>query len=39
MRLAWKIAWRTALGVLTVVFLYLSVTFFQVWRSARREAA
>jgi uncharacterized SAM-binding protein YcdF (DUF218 family) len=39
MRLAWKVAWRTALGVLTVVFLYLSVTFFQVWRSARREAA
>src|SRR5262245_61492567 len=39
MRLAWKIVWRTALGVFIVVFLYLSVTFFQVWRAARRDNA
>jgi uncharacterized SAM-binding protein YcdF (DUF218 family) len=39
MMLAWKIAWRVALGIFAIVFLYLSVTFFQVWRQARRDDA
>jgi uncharacterized SAM-binding protein YcdF (DUF218 family) len=39
MLLAWKIAWRVALGIFVVIFIYLSVTFFQVWRSARKDAA
>jgi uncharacterized SAM-binding protein YcdF (DUF218 family) len=39
MRLACKIAWRVALALFTIVFAYLSVTFFQVWRSARKDAA
>ena len=36
MRLAFKIAWRTALALFTIVFVYLAVTFFQVWRTARQ---
>jgi uncharacterized SAM-binding protein YcdF (DUF218 family) len=39
MFLAWKIAWRVALGLFAIVFVYLSVTFFQVWRAARRDDA
>jgi uncharacterized SAM-binding protein YcdF (DUF218 family) len=39
MRLAFKIAWRTALALLLIVFVYLSFTFFQVWRTARKDAA
>jgi uncharacterized SAM-binding protein YcdF (DUF218 family) len=39
MRLAFKIAWRVALALFTIVFAYLSVTFFQVWRTARKDAA
>ena len=39
MRLAFKIAWRVALAIFTLVFVYLSVTFFQVWRAARRDDA
>ncbi|MGH8978167.1 MAG: YdcF family protein [Acidimicrobiia bacterium] len=39
MVLAWKIAWRVALGLFAIVFVYLSVTFFQVWRAARRDDA
>ena len=36
MRLAFKIAWRVALALFMIVFVYLAVTFFQVWRAARR---
>jgi uncharacterized SAM-binding protein YcdF (DUF218 family) len=39
MLLVWKIAWRAAVAIFTVIFLYLAVTFFQVWRSARRDDA
>jgi uncharacterized SAM-binding protein YcdF (DUF218 family) len=39
MRLAFKIAWRTVLALFTIVFAYLAVTFFQVWRTARKDAA
>ena len=34
MRLAFRIAWRVALAIFMLVFVYLSVTFFQVWRAA-----
>jgi uncharacterized SAM-binding protein YcdF (DUF218 family) len=37
MRLAFKIAWRVVLALFTIVFAYLSVTFFQVWRTARKD--
>jgi uncharacterized SAM-binding protein YcdF (DUF218 family) len=39
MRLALKIAIRTAIALLLVVFVYLAVTFFQVWRQARSDGA
>ena len=39
MRLVFKIAWRTALALFMIVFVYLAVTFFQVWRTARKDAA
>ena len=39
MRLAFKIAWRVALAIFMLVFVYLSVTFFQVWRAARHDDA
>jgi uncharacterized SAM-binding protein YcdF (DUF218 family) len=39
MRLALKIVLRTAIAVFAIVFVYLSVTFVQVWRAARRDDA
>ena len=39
MRLAFKIAWRSAFALLTLVAVYLAVTFIQVWRTARHDSA
>ena len=39
MRLVVQIAWRIALALFAFVFVYLAVTFVQVWRAARRDEA
>jgi uncharacterized SAM-binding protein YcdF (DUF218 family) len=39
MRLAFKIVWRGAVAVLALVVVYLGVTFFEVWHTARHDGA
>jgi uncharacterized SAM-binding protein YcdF (DUF218 family) len=37
LRRLYRIAWKVALGAFVLLFLYLGVTFVQVWRAARHE--
>jgi uncharacterized SAM-binding protein YcdF (DUF218 family) len=38
-RLAFKVTWRVALAIFAIVFIYLVVIFFHVWRTARKDDA